>query len=120
MASGADVKGVEQLNATLKGLIQKASGSNLETAVLAGLLPISNAAKEIVHKVSGNLARSIHNEASSSGNTAEGRSGTNAEYAAAEEFRPGGDHAYMRPAYDKKKKAALQEVADVLEELTRP
>lgn len=109
---------IVEVNARLASLDRAMRGQALETAVRAGLLPIETLAKAVVHKVTGNLARSIHTEVQSSGDAAAGRTGTNVEYALAEEFRPG-DHAYLRPAYDRGKEDAVDEVAAALRIVVR-
>lgn len=110
---------IDQVNAKLAGMEKALRGKVLEAAVRAGLLPIETRAKAVVHKQTTTLARSIHTETSSDGTTAEGRTGTNVEYARREEFLAGGAHAYMRPAYDAEKGTAVQEVADTLGGLVR-
>lgn len=91
----------------------------LKTAVLAGALPIETLAKVIVHKDTGNLARSIHSEADASEESAAARVGTNVDYALAEEFRAGGGHAYLRPAYDGGRDEALAEIVAALQQVIR-
>lgn len=118
MATDVDTN-VVQVNATLAKMDEAMRGKALETAVHAGALPIQVLAKEIVHKISGDLSRSIHTEVESDGKSASGRVGTDVEYALAEEFRAGGGHAYMRPAFDGGKEDALKEVAAVLKILVR-
>lgn len=110
---------IVQVNATLGKMSKAMRGNALETAVHAGALPIETLAKVIVHKLTGNLARSIHIETESSDEAAAARVGTNVEYALAEEFRAGGGHAYMRPAYDGGKEDAVKEMAAVLKILVR-
>lgn len=110
---------IVEVNAKLARLDRAMRGQALETAVRAGLLPIETLAKAIVHRLTGNLARSLHTEVQSSGDAAAGRTGTNVEYALAEEFRPGGDHAYLRPAYDRGKDDAVEEVAAALRIVVR-
>lgn len=112
------VEGMGSLNRKLGNMDRATRGKALETAVLSGLNLIVNEAKERVHILTGNLQRSIHAEAHADGTTAEGRAGTNVDYAQTEEFRPG-DHAYLRPAYDEQKEAAKREVREALRLLIR-
>lgn len=123
MASGATIEGVEQLTKTLKGLVKKASGAQLAVALRAGGLVIEVPAKAKTPVLTGNLRRSIHTEAESTGsNSAEARTGTNVEYAPSVEFGTSNQRAqpYLRPAYDENKGRAVDEVADALKELTQP
>lgn len=122
MASGAEVKGVKQLNVKLNGLIKKASGAQLATALRAGGLVIEVPAKAKAPVLTSNLRRSIHTEVSSSGERAEARIGTNVEYGPHVEFGTSRQPAqpYLRPAYDENKGKAIDEVADVLKELATP
>lgn len=123
MASGGKVEGVEQLNKKLGGLIQKASGQQLKTAVHAGGVVIETPTKAKAPVLTGNLRRSIHTESESTGpHSAQSRTGTNVEYGPHVEFGTSSQRAqpYLRPAYDENKAAAVDEVADVLKELTTP
>jgi HK97 gp10 family phage protein len=123
MASRADVRGVEELSRKLTGMAQKASGSQLAAALRAGGLVIEVPAKIKAPVLTGNLRRSIHTETAVSGsNEAEARVGTNVEYAPHVEFGTSKQRAqpHLRPAYDENKNAAVDEIAAVLEELTRP
>lgn len=118
MATGVDTN-IAEVNAKFAQMDRAMQGKALETAVMAGLLPINTLAKVIVHKLTGNLSRSIHPEAESNGESANGRVGTNVDYAMAEEFRAGGGHAYLRPAFDRGKDEAVAEVAAVLKIVVR-
>ena len=105
-----------------QALAAAVNGDALEAAATAGMLLIVNQAKANVHKLSGNLSRSLHTQTTEKGDTSvvvEG--GTDAEYGATEElgnaYRPA--HPYLRPAFDEKKGAALQETAAALHELNK-
>lgn len=123
MASGARVTGVDELNSTLKALAAKASGRQLAVAGRAGGLVVEGPAKIKCPKLTGNLARSYHTESKETGpHSAETRTGTNVDYGPHVEFGTSNQRAqpHLRPAYDENRGAALDEVAAVLEELTRP
>lgn len=114
------IVGLESLNRKLAAMQDRVL-RNLDVPVEAGLLVISNQAKENIGDsgthpdITGNLARSIHNEVKLEGTGATGRTGTNVEYAKRHEFLPG--HAVFRPAFDQKKGEAKQEVLDALQDL---
>lgn len=108
---------IVEVNDKLAKMSDAMQGRVLEIAIRAGLLPIETRAKVIVHKITTTLARSLHTETASSGNSASGRMGTDVEYALREEFLGGGGHAYMRPAFDAEKDAAVVETADTLREI---
>lgn len=116
----SEIVGLESLNRKLAAMQTYVLG-NLGVPIHAGLLVISNQAKENIDdsgthpQITGNYARSIHNEIKVSGQTATGRTGTNVEYARRHEFLPG--HAVLRPAFDQKKDEAKQEVLDALQAL---
>lgn len=122
MASGAKVDGVERLNVKFGELIKKASGSQLETALVAGGLVIQVPAQAKAAVLTGNLRRSIHTEVSIGGVSAEARVGTNVEYGPHVEFGTSSQRAqpYLRPAYDENRSRAVGEIAEVLKELTTP
>jgi HK97 gp10 family phage protein len=123
MASGADVRGVEELTRKLTGMAKKASGRQLAAALRAGGLVIEGPAKIKAPVDRGNLRRSYHTEARATGpHDAEARTGTNVEYAPHVEFGTSKQRAqpHLRPAYDENKGAAVDEIAAVLEELARP
>lgn len=116
----ATVKNLESVNRKFARMSAAMKGRALERAGMAGMLPIVNEAKIIVHKISGNLSRSIHPEPSEvSERRAVVKGGTNVEYAATEEFgdehRP--PHPYMRPAFDGKRYEAVRETAESLHQL---
>jgi HK97 gp10 family phage protein len=103
-------------------MAQAMQGQALGAALQAGMLIIVNDAKDIVHKVTGNLARSLHvGEPIIEGSRATVRGGTNVEYAATEEFgnefRP--PHPYLRTAYDNNKEAAKEEAGAALADIVR-
>lgn len=114
------IQGIESLNRKL-GALSDHVLHNLGVPVQAGLMLISNQAKRNIQNTgdhpdaTGVLAATIHEEVKVSGSGADGRSGTNAEYAKRHEFLPG--HAIMRPAFDEKKGEAKQEVLDALQDL---
>ena len=110
---------IDDVNAKLAKMSKAARGKALETAVYVGLLPIEARAKAVVHKITATLARSIHIETTSDGETASGRVGTNVIYALREEYLAGGSHAYMRPSYDAEKDTAVEETAAALAEIVR-
>ena len=84
------IKGVRKLRQKLKKLGEVGGRQAREVAVKAGLLVIENQAKQNVHKQTSTLARSISSEIESKGETTIGRTGTNLEYAAMEEFGTAG------------------------------
>ena len=110
----------------------------LENALVAGALQIANAAKIKAPYKTGNLKRSIHvgghinatpqmemDMADTTGTDIGGsgrygkhqvrvRVGTNVEYAAPQEYRNAGAHAYMRPAADEAKAEAIRDMRDAL------
>lgn len=118
----ANVKNLNGVNSNFAKMSSAMKGRALERAGMAGMLPIVNEAKIIVHVISGTLMRSIHAQATEvSERRAIVKGGTNVEYAAAEELgnehRP--PHPYMRPAFDGKRHEAVKETADVLRQLVR-
>jgi HK97 gp10 family phage protein len=122
MAKKARVLNMNRVNGQLQAMSQAMQGKALGAAAQAGMLIIINDAKVIVHKVSGNLARSLHvGEPIIEGSRATVRGGTNVEYAATEEFgnefRP--PHPYLRPAYDNNLQAAKEEAAAALADIVR-
>lgn len=120
MATTVRVDGVDELVAKLRSMGAAVAGARLEAALRAGLLPVQNQAKINVHKITSTLARSIHTETAATGPyAAEGRCGSNLEYARREEYLAGGGHAYLRPAWDAKQGEARDEVREALRELVR-
>ena len=115
----------------------------LEAAVMAGALPVQNAAKEKAPYKTGTLRRSIHMETKSkSPERVEVAVGTDVVYAAIQEFGGtitpkrakmlrfviGGQeifakrvqippHPYLRPALDEKKNAAIDEMGAALKQI---
>jgi HK97 gp10 family phage protein len=106
-------------------------GQMLMRALVSGALLFVNRAKEIVHKITGNLARSLRVGNETSGDDwAEVSFGTNVEYAAREEFGfAGADslgrvynqpaHPYLRPAIASEKFAVVHEIAAAVNALIR-
>lgn len=148
MALRVKITGIKDLQRKLAKMGFVAAQNAQETALAAGLKPIENEAKRRVHKVTSTLSRSIHTEVKSSQGRSEGRTGTNLEYAAMQEFGtaglPGGvlrpknapylvfeiggqivrtkevsreGHPYLRPAFDSKKKEAIEETKRVLRKM---
>ena len=118
----ATVKNLNEVNRKFAKMSAAMKSRALERAGMAGMLPIINEAKGIVHVVSGTLMRSIHAQATEvSERRAVIKGGTNVEYAATEELgnehRP--PHPYMRPAFDSKRDEAVQETAESLRHLVR-
>lgn len=122
MAKKARVLNMNRVNGKFASMGRAMQGQALGAAAQAGMLIIINDAKVIVHKVSGNLARSLHvGEPIIEGSQAIVRGGTNVEYAATEEFgnefRP--PHPYLRPAYDNNVEAAKAEAGAALADIVR-
>lgn len=118
-ATGAEVKGIDELKKKLGKLSEAAAGDVLKVALTAGALPIQNLSKVYAPYLSGALRSSIHTEANTVGAyKAEARIGTNVEYARAQEFgyKNIPPHPYMRPAFDEKLGEAQEEVAAVMRE----
>lgn len=90
MAIKTKVIGIKKLQQKLRKLGVTGNRQARETALKAGLLLIQNQAKQNVHKQTGTLSRSIISEVESQGERTEGRTGTNLEYAAMEEFGTAG------------------------------
>ena len=99
------VEGINELQAKFKELDNGAQ-KILSQAVSAGAAVVERDAKMRVHVITGNLRRSIKElqKIESSGKI-ESQVGSDIEYAAIEEFRPG--HQYLRPALDENE-AAIQ------------
>lgn len=125
------IEGLDELKAKFKQLQHATQGQILENAVLAGCLPIMNAAIERVPIKSGNLKRSIHIGGHSNLSDTTGtdvgigvkkptqvnlRVGTNVEYAPYVEFGTNKQTAkpYLRPAYDENKELAIEEIKQTL------
>lgn len=131
--------------ANLRKLSTFAQRQTAERALMAGGLPIQNAAKGKAPKLTGTLSRSIHMEADpSGGGLASIKIGTDVIYAAIHEFGGvitpvqakllhfvinGEDifakqvhmpaRPYLRPALDEQKAAAIQATAAALRDLLR-
>lgn len=126
MPSDVTIQGLDELLRKLDALDDAVSANTMEAALKSGGQLIANRASDIVHKVSGNLARSIHVETvEKSAQRVKVAVGTDVEYAAREEFGFSGrdsrgrnynqpPHPYMRPAWEEKKDEAQQEVGDAL------
>ena len=134
-APRVQIFGEESLNRKFESLSATVQAKTLERTLVAGALPVQNAAKEKVHKISGNLARSIHigghedlnpdkgNIVDRSGehvprpemgaNTVAVYVGTDVNYAAPEEFgsRSRAAHPYLRPAADETQGEVQREVS---------
>ena len=136
-----DVQGAEEVAAAIRDARGRLSGAQMQSALMAGALPIMNAAKANAPKLTGTLARSIHVLSQSS---REVEVGTNLVYAAMQEYggvvapvnaqflrfeTPGGDvvftrgpvhipsHPYMRPAFESERGRAVREVASAIRDL---
>lgn len=136
------ILGASELVQKLTGMSRDFREQALGTAVGAGAMLIENSAKEKVPKLTGNLARSIHTNVTTTTNQAAAEIGTDAEYAAQVEF--GGTiypkngkylvftingkkifakkvtqraRPYLRPAFDEKKDAALKEVGEAFKDI---
>lgn len=121
MGTEVSVKGMRKLDKKLIAMAKAMAGKNLETALLAGSLVISNEAKVRAPVLTGTLARSITQEVVVDGETATARVGTNVEYATAQEFGTARFPAqpYLRPAVDSKRDEAMQEIVESLRLIVR-
>ncbi len=134
------VSGAEDVQQALRAARGKLSGAQMEAALMAGALPIMNAAKANAPKRTGTLARSIHVLSQSPEQV---EVGTNLEYAAPQEFgaviapvnaqylrfEAGGEvvftrgpvyipaQPYMRPAFEAERGAAIREVAAAIRDM---
>ena len=137
------IDGEDQLLRKFNQLAATVQAKTLENTLIAGALPLQNRAKEKVHKISGNLARSIHigghedlapdradivdktgtpvPRPEIGANTVAVYVGTDVTYAGPEEFgnryRPA--HPYLRPAADETKGEVQSEVAAAWRDLVR-
>jgi len=135
-----DVTGEEEVQAALRAVVGKLQGHQMEAALLAGALPIMNAAKTNAPKLTGTLARSIHVLERSPRQVV---IGTDLVYARIQEeggdiapvnatylrFEVGGDviytrgpvhipaQPYMRPAFESERSAAMREIAGAVRDL---
>lgn len=116
------VDGVDELVRKLQGLARKATPAQARAALTAGALAIQTSAAQKAPVDTGTLRRSIHTETAETRDGAVARVGTNVEYAPAQEFGTSRMRAqpYLRPAYDEKKSAALQEMHRALREMVTP
>jgi HK97 gp10 family phage protein len=122
MATRVTVRGDDELVRKLQGLARKATPAQARAALMAGALPIQTSAAQKAAVDTGTLRRSIHTEAAETRDGAVARTGTNVEYALAQEFgtsRMRGQ-PFMRPAYDEKKGEALREMHRALREMVAP
>lgn len=122
MASGATIRGDDELVRKLQALARKATPAQARAALMAGGLPIQTAAAQKAPVDTGTLQRSIHTETAETSNGAVARVGTNVEYSLDQEFGTSRHRAqpYLRPAYDERKSDALREIERVLEAMTTP
>jgi HK97 gp10 family phage protein len=121
MAEQKDLKiGIGRVNQRLLELQEVARAEVLKAALGAGLELVVNGAKELVPVLSGDLQRSIHYEVTATHDNAEGRVGSNLDYAMAAEYglekyginrKPS---PYMRPAIEGKEDAVRTEVVEAL------
>lgn len=117
MVDGITIKidGVKELQNTFK-LLNSDMQDILSKAVSQGAIIVERDAKLRVHRVTGNLMRSIEEHQTVKSSTRiESQVSTTVPYAAAEEFRVDsrGSHAYLRPALDENEaqiKAAIEQV----------
>lgn len=106
--AGASVEGVSRLSGKLNTIATQ-TPSIVQTSLLAGAQPVVNAAKRDVPKLTGNLSRSLHAEATGD---KEVTVGTDVEYAGYVEMgtsrmqgRP-----YLRPALAENQKEVVSRV----------
>lgn len=121
MAEQKDLKiGIGKVNQRLVELGGVARADVLRAALGSGLELVVEYAKEHVAVLSGDLQRSIHYEVTATDENAEGRAGSNLEYAMASEYglevyginrKP---HPYMRPAIEGREHIVRAEVAEAL------
>lgn len=123
------IKNPEELHRAFHDCDQLTQARYLEAAVMVGLLPIQNQAVVNAPKISRNLARSIHSEIMESRQGyCEGATGTNLDYARRVELGFVGVDSlgrsynqaaqpYLRPAFDEKRKEAVQEMGDSLNDI---
>lgn len=116
------ITGDKALAAQFRSLSTAVQGAMLARAATAGAEIIANEAKQRVHKVSGDLGRSIHVGAPDvGGDSVEVKVGTDKEYARREELGFAGadvlgrvynqpPHPYLRPALETQKGAVEAEV----------
>lgn len=109
------MEGVSRLSGKLNTIANQ-TPSIVQTALLAGAQPVVNAAKRDVPKLTGNLSRSIHAEATGE---KEVTVGTNVEYSVYVEMgtsrmqgRP-----YLRPALAENQKAVVSRVQSAYKQL---
>lgn len=131
MASYAKLVNDKQLYAKFIRLDDLTQTKYLSAAVYAGGLIIQNRAIELVPRVTGTLARSIHIEYTEQTKAYVAIAiGTNIEYARRVEFGYNDVDAlgreyhqpaqpYMRPAFDEKRKEAVTEMRDSLNTVLR-
>jgi HK97 gp10 family phage protein len=129
------ITGEEELFRKFSKLADTVQAKTLERTMVAGALPLQNRAKEIVHKISGNLARSIHiggheDLAPDRGDIVDKTGvpvprpelgadtvavyvGTDVRYGSVEEWgnRTRAAHPYLRPAADETKGEVQAEVS---------
>lgn len=116
------MRGDDELVSKLRGLARKATPGQARAALMAGGLVIQTAAVPKARILTGTLRRSIHTEAEETATGAVARTGTNVEYAPAQEFgtsRMSGQ-PFLRPAYDEKKSEALREMVRALKQMVAP
>lgn len=137
---GIEVKGSALLQRKFDALNDAAKGRILERSLVAGALPVQNAAKRNAPKLTGNLARSIHigghddlnpdggefvqttgagvPEPEIGPHSAAVYLGTDVVYAATQEFGRDAIPAqpYLRPAFDSERASALSEIGIVLKQ----
>ncbi len=136
-----DVQGAEEVAAAIRDARGRLSGAGMQAALMAGALPIMNAAKTNAPALTGTLRRSIHVLSQSAH---EVEVGTNLIYAAMQEYggvvapvnarflrfeTAGGDiiftrgpvyipaQPYMRPAFESERGRAVREVASAIRDL---
>lgn len=116
MVDGIQVKidGIKELQNTFK-LLDKDMPDILSKAVSQGAAVVERDAKIRVHRITGNLMRSIKElKKVETATRCESQVGSDMSYANAEEYRVdgSGSHAYLRPALDNNEaqiKAAIEQ-----------
>jgi HK97 gp10 family phage protein len=131
MSASLVITGDKKLAAQFRSLSNATQGTMLARAAKAGAQLIANDAKQRVHKVSGDLGRSIDvGTPEIGGDSVEVKVGTDKEYARREELGFAGadslgrvynqpPHPYLRPALETQKGAVEAEVGASVRALLR-
>lgn len=128
MASG-QIEGMEALLSKLNKLASLMTESEVEAAMRAGAMLITNRAKSLAPYETGTLRRSIHEQVVRVGDGIVARigvpsladDGTDLGYAVYQEFGTSRmtAHPYLRPAFNEQRDAAIQEVGEAMKEIIR-